>query len=451
MEATEKQKVARPKKKAAPLTPPVDITPTADIIPTADVIAADLPEKKTTALAISLLPTAELEAINATEAGLARLHEQALKLKERGVPTTKEHAKEVHDFTQMAVKVRTHSLALAETEAAPYKEKANSIMAEGKRIGLEAKKSEDLTRPLKDAWDDQAQAEAERKKTEAAAKLQQRTLTVINLGMEWDGVSTYALGPHIIEGVEVVSAPDAEWDQLIMAVTTYRTEELNRIKQQQADDEAKRVADETALEEQRLEQKKRQDQLDADAKKLQDDIDEFNRQKAATENERLQAVADENRRLEKFESDRLALRLKRLTNIGAITSNESLGITGYWQPIATLKTIDDLSFEAVCEDMKEAVDAETIRLADEKQRQDAADVQAAQELVDDNKRKEQEDAERQNRLASDRDLLSSYLDQFGTSLTVPEPREPESAFILADFQLRLGLLISEYTQEFQTY
>ncbi|UHG93217.1 hypothetical protein [Spirosoma oryzicola] len=222
-----------------------------------------------------IIPSAELIKINATDAGLAQLRELAITLSSKPIENNEQYV-EVHQAVMVAVKVRTNSAKLAKEIAAPIKENYDKILAEGKRIGEHAKESEDMLRPLKEAYEaEQERIKEERAKAEAA-KLAERTNSLVMLGATFDGM-TYNVHGVLIDAIEL-KLPDDEWLDLYgSAKKAYDTEQTRLAEQQRLiEEENARIENERKLEQQRQEEEKVR--LENEAKQLAESRRKFEEQ-----------------------------------------------------------------------------------------------------------------------------------------------------------------------------
>lgn len=330
-----------------------------------------------------ILPETELIKINATDSALKQLIDRATSYATLPEVTDRDTYEEIHKFVMVAVKVRTNALALAKTLAEPHQRKADAIMAEGKRIGEMARQAENLTRPLKEAYEAEQERQRMEKERAAAAKLQERIQTIINLGMAWTGTG-YELGPHLIDSVDIKAAPDEKWDTLIAEVTSYRQEEQARIQREQAEAEAQR--------------QQRQAQLDAQRKEQEAAQVEIRRQQQEIRAQQ-EALAAEQRRIAKQAADLQAQKEKE----------------------------------------------EADRLAELERQQAEADAQArAKAEAEKLKAKQKADRERTKRLAPEKKALLKHIG-FVRDLAQPMLEQPEAVAVLAVFHNKLQELADEFT------
>lgn len=195
-----------------------------------------------------VIPSVELEKINATDAGLADLLAKADELAALG-EYDRDAYEEVHRVTMVAVKVRTQALSLAKDLAAPHGAIYDKIMAEGKRIGDEARKAEALLRPIKETYEETEKARKIAEQKAAADKIADRVNSLLRLGATYDAGS-YTIGGVVIESIEVQALPDEPWNELF----TKAVAESETIASRKRQEEAERQAEADRLEKQRIEQ-----------------------------------------------------------------------------------------------------------------------------------------------------------------------------------------------------
>ncbi|NID09410.1 hypothetical protein [Fibrivirga algicola] len=271
------------------------------------------------AVVVEIIPTAklaeiqpdtdELATVNATDAGLAVLLAKAEELAAIGAPD-KASYDHIHAVTMVAVKVRTGAKKLAKELAAPHKDEYDKIIGEGERIGAEAKKAEDLLRPIKEDYEE---SEKRRKIAEAKAeadKIQSRISSLIRQGATYEAGS-YLLGDVVIDNIEVQAATDEVWQTLFTSVVV----EAEKIAVAQREAEAKKQAEAEALEKQRQEQERQQQLLDAQAKKQREEAE-------------AQRVAMEKQQAE-LRQQVLDMRLEKLTGLGWETNGKRVWYSEY--------------------------------------------------------------------------------------------------------------------------
>ena len=215
-----------------------------------------------------IIPTAELIEINATDTALALLLDNAALLASAGLPTDRAGYEELHEATMVAVNVRTSAGKVARKIAAPYGEKYDAIIAEGKRIGEQARQAENLTRPLKEAYEEQVKAEKIARERAAADKINDRIMSLVRLGATYDA-GVYTLGESNIDNIEVQAAPDQDWQELF----TLAVVESEKIAARNREQEAAKQAEANALEAQKQAQETERVRLEAEAKRQQEEVE----------------------------------------------------------------------------------------------------------------------------------------------------------------------------------
>lgn len=428
--------------------------------------------------AIELIPGTELESINATDAALTQLYEKAQQIATSGTITDRADYDEAHRVTMIAVKVRTESSKVAKKIAAPYGEKYDAIIAAGKSIGDRARQAEDLTRPLKEAYET---AETDRKAAELRAekeKIDQRIWSLIDLGFvkkEHD----YVLGEVTIDSVEVHAAPDSQWETLYaMAKAAFDAQTERRLQQ-----EAEQLAEQQRLQQQREEQDAMQAKLDDERKELraavlsvrtdkltglgfsrtgnkltypdysvtfqadtlsvltgeesEDCVADFNAWKAEQEKQRLENERKNQAWAEKLQRDN-ELSETRRTQLKMV--NWSL-VDGIWQYEGYQSRIpdsglvswqDDAVFQSVLADFCDW-QAEQVRLREE--------------AIVNEKAKLKADKEREKRLKADKELLGRFLKSVLDTAMPTMPQQPETHAFLSVCWGKLSIVVDELRHE----
>ncbi|CCG99863.1 hypothetical protein FAES_1853 [Fibrella aestuarina BUZ 2] len=427
---------------------------------------------------LATIPAAELEAISATDQQLARLLTEAERIAALGVPKTQAEADLVHDFTMVAVKVRTDAEKLAKKIAAPFKAQYDAIKAEGERIGEEARKAEALTRPLKTVWDD-ADKERKRQIAEAraaeerakAARTLERASALHALGV-LSQAGYYVYGEIRIEAIELTTLPDEEWNTLYGQVEAAHAEQKRKDEEfaeqlrRDVEAEKKRQQDEAAA------LKRQQDELLDGRLALRIDKlvgmgayeeDEFHivydRVWTITDKAELRACSDgtfnqmvvdldaykvraAERILEKAEQYRIKgetikRRTEQLTSLGFALEG------GKWAYPDYDKTIPNSGLEYWREDSQ--FDSFVSEFTNWKTEQ----ANAAKQAEADEKARKKADKERTQRLAKDKNLLHKFALSIG-NLAFPEPENDESKALLIEFNARRVALAEEFIERIRT-
>lgn len=249
------------------------------------------------ALIPTVIPIAELEKINATDKGLAELRAKAKLRASIGI-RNKADREEAHQIMMVAVKVRTKSKEIAENAAAPFKEKYDAIIAEGKRIGDHAKESEKIVRELRDEYDKEQERLAHERTLAQQQRMEGRVNQLRAWGFAWNPVNEAYEALFVAEDLpegsrlsinfdDIKELSDEDYEPTFnLAKLNYENHvaELARqesIRQAEADRiaaeqkaEADRLAEKARLlQEQQAEIRRQQEELLAAQKRIQDEKD----------------------------------------------------------------------------------------------------------------------------------------------------------------------------------
>lgn len=413
----------------------------------------EAPVKATTeALALPILPNDELEKISATDAGLKQLLDRAKSYATLPAITDESTYDEIHKFTMVTVKVRTESKKLAERLAEPHKLKAKQIIEEGLRIGTEAKQAEDLVRPLKEGYEaEQARLKEEKLKADAA-RIQDRTQTVINLGMTYKGTGYY-LGDLVIDNVDIKAAPDDKFAALLAPIEAYAADLLEKARIERKNAETERQRKEKELEDERKRLNAERQAQQEETRKLAQQQAELKRQQQAVADQQKALddarQAEEQKRINEMvaQLDKLMkYRLGALAEVGFVDQQN-----GYYQNAereidiheSQIERYTDFEFEEVIATARAFNEKQAIKAEQLRKEQEAAQKQAESD-------RKKADKERIARLAPDKKQVAGYLKKLSIATPFPESTEPEIKELLNSLANDLSGLIVKYREQLNT-
>lgn len=404
---------------------------------------------ETQEIVVEIIAASELAKINATDAGLAELLETAKRLAATSVDS-KEAYDEVHKLTMVAVKVRTESEKIAKRLAAPYKEKADAIISEGKRIGEKAREAESLVRPLKEAYE----AERERIAHERAMFLQNRMEARVQQLRAWGFVwnanndlyewkePTGDIG-FFITFEDIKELDDDAYEPTRLLAEQCYTEHQAWLKQQAelAKRERERIEGEQKAEADRLaeidrQQKAREAELRAAEERIRaqeqairDAEAKLEAERVAREKAEAERIAAEN---QNRNEERLSARVSRLSAIGFNEADKAMYNADYYLGHDQIAHVDDDVFDLFVQDV--------INANEKKAKDEASRKQAEADAV---KAKIKADKDRQKRLAPEKEKLRIYLES-AADLIDPKLKQPETIEFLAKFDESLSTLVNQY-------
>jgi len=398
-----------------------------------DTAVAKQPE---TFKAIVVIPSDELEKINATEANLLQLAAKAQELVAAGI-SNKAERKVVHDLAMAAVYVRTDAEKVAARLAAPYKKEAEKYIKAGKFIGEMAKQSEEVLKKIRNDWDDEQERIAEVKALAARIRYAKRTQQLQAWGYQYDPEtdSFSALG-DIINVDDIRNLPDEEYEIVEYgAGMAYRIEQdrLAEIKRV-ADEEAQRIEQERQTEAVRIEQERQ-----AERDRL---IKIANEQEATRKQQEARDAELRRKELElKIAQDTAVLATRRpaLVAIGFVEKGSEFQ---YGHTHISHIELIDMSQSQVDNLLLEIEDEKRLR---EQHRLDdeAKEAQRIKDAAQAEKDRKKADKERQARLKPDKKDIGRFMTGILNAKPWPVLTDPETTTFANEFYTRLTAFVEK--------